>query len=486
MTKFKVFHSQRDLTTCLMTIILSLVLSIFELFPAIAYASVETLSVSHPEDSIERPLRIKALNPGYSVDGVANVGEFIELANISDDSSLLLTGYSLRYTNSSGKSSSIFEFPEGSEMTGETILLRLASSPDAELSDLVYTKTLALEAGPLELLYQDELVDSVCWKGKDCLKKFDSSDSTSIVQDLPLGTYSHQSDYTPTFSGKYKNYSPPPVDETADNSDVSSDPQCRGLIFNELLSYYENDRSEQFIEFFNPTDETIILSGCQIRYKKKTYLLSGLLDPASFYVYTPSEFTLTKNPNTSNLLELIDVNGEVIDRLEYSHGQKKATSYALFGYDADGTPQWRITFNPTPGSDNLEQEYRSCPEGKVLNEATGNCVKASSIKAIAECPEGKYRNPETGRCKKIEVDEEKECKEGYERNPETGRCRKIKNNDGADYALVPETGGEKTIFTAGIAIVALITLTLGYVIFHLRHQILNKATQIWSKIKHRP
>lgn len=447
-------------------------ISIINLLPATAYAAVERLA----GPVAETPLKIKALNPGYTEDGVANVGEFIELIKISDDPLLSLTGFTLRYTNSSGKISNLFEFPEGSQMAGETILLRLASSPNSDQADLTYTKTLAMEAGPLELVYLDTVVDSVCWRGKTCLSKFSKDAPTSIVQNLSTGEFSHQAGYSPAYDSAQKNYLLKSQDEAVDavdNSDAAtSSPQCRGLIFNELLSYYETDKSEQFIEFLNPTDEPILLDGCSLRYKKKLYPLSGMVDASSFYLRDTSDFTLTKNPSSSNLLELIDVTDQVVDSLEYTHGQKKSTSYALFGYDETGKPKWLQTYAPTPGSENTLQEFRSCPAGKVINEATGNCVKASTVnKTSAECPAGKYRNPETGRCKKYETKTTTECKEGYERNPETGRCRKIKNNSAADYALVPETGGEKQVFVAGFAIAALVLLALAYLAFQFRHEL---------------
>lgn len=447
-------------------LLLTIGTSIF--IPTPAHAKVDQL----PAPTTETPLKIKALNPGYSIADIANVGEFIELVKISDDSSISLTGFTLRYTNSSGKSSNLFEFPEGSQMTGDTILLRYSGSPESSLADALYTKTLAMEAGPLELVYRDIVVDTVCWKGKDCLPSFSSATPTSIVQDLSEGMYSHQTNYTPAFDKNSKNYSPPIEDASSDTSDTISVPQCRGLIFNEILSYYETDKTEQFIEFYNPTDEPIKLDGCQIRYKKKLYPLSGMVDASSYYLRYPTDFTLTKNPNTSNLLELIDTTTEVVDSLEYPHGQKKSASYALVGYGQDSSPQWSITYRPTPGAENVPQEFRSCPDGKIINEVTGNCVKASTLKtALAECPEGKYRNPLTGRCKKIETDATSECKEGYERNPETGRCRKIKNNAGADYALVPETSGEKTVFIAALTIISLIIIALGYIGFQFRHEI---------------
>ena len=139
------------------------------------------------------------------------------------------------------------------------------------------------------------------------------------------------------------------------------------------------------------------------------------------------DFKLTKNPTTSNMLELIDSNGDVLDRLEYYNGQRKGTSYAFVGYDSGGGELWRITYAPTPGEPNNYQEYRVCEVGKVLNEATGNCVKVTSV-AEKICGEGQYLNILTGRCRKIEESDSgvKECKEGYYYYEETGRCRKIK------------------------------------------------------------
>lgn len=434
--------------------------------------------------SVDTPLKIKALNPGYTIDGIQNVGEFIELVNVSDQSPLLLTGFTLRYTNSSGKISNIVEFPEGSQMTGETLLLRLSHTPDADSSDYQYSKTLAMEAGPLELLYLDEVVDSVCWKGQDCLAKFSKDSPTSIVQDFEAEEFTHVEDYSPEYNPDAPSYLAPPEPDESDELEPTDDPpmpQCRGLIFNEILSYYDADKTEQFIEFFNPTDEIIPLNGCNLRYKKKLYPLSGVVEPEEYYLRDTTDFTLTKNPNSSNLLELIDVTEEVIDSLEYPHGQKKGASYAFFGYE-NGRPQWFITYSPTPGAENYLQVFRSCPAGKVLNEATGNCVKASTLKTTSlECPAGKYRNPATGRCKKIEDDTPTPCKEGYERNPETGRCRKIKDNSAVNYALVPETGGERVNFAAYLAVGIVALVAFVYIIFQFRHEII----QFFVKIKHK-
>ena len=60
---------------------------------------------------------------------------------------------------------------------------------------------------------------------------------------------------------------------------------------------------------------------------------------------------------------------------------------------------------------------------------------------------------------------------GYELNPETNRCRKIKTNTGADYELAEAEYNQTTSFIALYAIITLIVLGLGYVIFQFRHEI---------------
>ena len=205
---------------------------------------------------------------------------------------------------------------------------------------------------------------------------------------------------------------------------------------------------------------------------------------------TPS-FSLTKNPSSSNSVELIDVDKTTVDILVYPHGQKKSTTYAKF-IDTDGSESWSLTYASTPGATNIYQEFRTCPTGKVINPATGNCIKVTTTKSsssgtLAECPAGKYRNPLTGRCKKIETasDEPKPCAEGYERNPETNRCRKLKaENDGAGYALVPTTYSGKPSFVAFGIVALLVTIGIVYIILQFRHEIARMLRKIRQRLHH--
>lgn len=417
---------------------------------------------------------IKAINPGYTIDGKSNVGEMIEIGRRSSDAPILLAGLTVRYTNSSGKVFDLFDFLDNSYMTGELVLLRLASSPDSELANVRYTKTLAM-SGELVLVRNDEVIDSVCWTGKEgCYKSFVSASPTTLVRNVETGKFEHVAEYEPHYD--FENFRVDTEEDEGYGTETGSS-QCKKLVISEILSYYETSKAEQFIELYNSGSEQILLDGCQIRYKNKNYPLSGIVKPEEYLVYYPTEFSLTKNPTNENTLEIIDADGTVVYKMSYPNGQRKGTSYAMIGYDAAGEEIWRVTYAPTPGSGNNYQEFRTCEEGKVINEVTGNCVKVTSI-AEKICKEGYYLNILTGRCRKIETTTEKTCKEGYYLNPETGRCRKIVENKSADYSIEPEKFEEKTSFVSLYAVVGVVIMGAIYLVYEFRHQIVK----LWRKV----
>ena len=141
---------------------------------------------------------------------------------------------------------------------------------------------------------------------------------------------------------------------------------------------------------------------------------------------------------------------------------------------------WHITYAPTPNAPNNYQEFKTCETGKVLNQETGNCVKATSI-TEKTCKEGYYLNILTGRCKKIDQKTEKTCKEGYYLNPETNRCRKITENKGADYSLEPEKYEEKSSFVALYAVLGVLGLGLIYLIYEFRKEIWKLFRKVFPK-----
>lgn len=410
---------------------------------------------------------IKAVNPGYTVDGTQNVGEMIEIGRKNSDTPISLAGLTISYTNSSGNEAVLADLSKYVWIAGETFYLRLASS--LEPAQVRYSKTLALSAGPINLMQDDEILDSVCWTGKEgCYKPFSSANPTTLIRDLETGEFRHLSNYETNEGGVVEF-----IDDGAGAEMIEASSVCKGVMFSEILSYYETLQSEQFIELFNNGSENVQLDGCSIKYKNKLYPLSGLVGPEGYFVRYLSDFKLTKNPVSSGILELVEADGTVIDKLVYPNGQRKGTAYAMIGYDNSGLEIWKTTYAPTPGEANNFQEFRTCEEGKVINEATGNCVKITSVSEKI-CGEGQYLNILTGRCKKIPEDAGvKECKEGYVLNEETGRCKKIKNNDGASFALVPETYNKSSNFVALYLVLGVVGVGLIYVVYEFRHDIIR-------------
>ncbi len=441
---------------------------VFTVFITCGYVMAEEEILTLPS------LYIKSVNPGYTVDTVSNVGEMIEIGrNDPSHESILLAGITVGYTNSSGNYSILFEFPENSWMNGETLLLRLASSPESELASVNYKKTIAFKGG-IQINKGEDIIDAVCWTSKDgCYGEFKSNNPTTLVRNLDTNRFEHMVDYYPVFDAhSYE------VVETKEET-LSVDSKCKGLMFSELLSYYDAQKSEQFVEIYNYSSEQIHLNNCKIGYKNKSYNLDGIIKPEGYYVYYPLDFVLTKNPTNFNTLELFDVNGEIVDRIDYPNGQRKGTSYALIGYDGEGREIWKTTYASTPGEPNNYQEFKSCEEGKVINGETGNCVKMTSV-SQKTCKVGYYLNPSTGRCRKVQTKQERICKEGYYLNLETNRCKKIRDNTGANYEIKPTEYKEESSFVALYIVIGVIIVGLAYLVFEFRKELVGFMKKIFS------
>lgn len=450
---------------------------------------------------------IKAVNPGYTT---KNVGEMIEIGrkDLSEEM-VSLAGINFSYKNKDNTPFALAEMPKNSFLSSETLLLKLASSPDSELANLLYKKTLAATAGTVEIIRDGEVIDSVCWGMSGCYKKFDSDSKTTLVRNLKTGDFEHVSDYEPEyFEDGYIEVleEEPRTDDGpgsgsgdsgagaggSGSSGSSEDEEgyggagsrCKGVVFSELLSYYAEEKSEQFVEFFNSGTETVAMDGCRVRYKKKEYALSGMIKAEGYLAvyFNDLGVNVTKNPTNSNILELLDADGTILDTLEYFNGQRKGTAWAFIGYDKEGEEIWKTTYAVTPGEPNIYQEYKSCEEGKVINEETGNCVKVTEV-TEKTCAEGQYLNPLTGRCKKIEEETEKVCDEGWELNLETGRCWKIKTNDGANYEIEPETYEEKSSFIGLIAVSVVAIIAVSYIIWEFRREILRILRKVFGRFR---
>lgn len=443
---------------------------------AITIFSLVPIEWAQAEDEIpwEAPeIFIKAINPGYTVNSKSNVGEMIEIGSrvAGPDNLVSLAGYKISYTTKlSGEEVGVTEFSENFKLASESIILRLASSLGNELANLSYKVPGAssgiAQGGILKIWKGEELVDSVCWTNEEgCERKFKSGSGENLVRDLKTGEWEFKTDYAPEYNADGLII----LEEEGKGGAAA---HCGSLEFSEILSYYAESQTEQFVEVFNAGAEQVLMDGCSLRYKNKIYPLTGLLKAESYFARYLTDFSITKNPTNGGVLEILDADGTVVDRLEYPNGQKKGTAWAMIGYDAAGEELWRTTYAVTPGEANVYQEYKTCEVGKVINAATGNCVKVTETTEKV-CAEGQFLNPLTGRCKKITTEATTTCKDGYEVNPATGRCIKIKENTGADYSLTAENYEEKSSFVALYAIIAVVAVGAGYVIWEFRKEIMR-------------
>ena len=77
------------------------------------YALAEEIDDEVVEEINEKipEIYIKAVNPGYTVDGKSNVGEMIEIGRRNSDAPVSLAGLTVGYTNSSGNYYTLVEWP---------------------------------------------------------------------------------------------------------------------------------------------------------------------------------------------------------------------------------------------------------------------------------------------------------------------------------------------------------------------------------------
>lgn len=445
--------------------------------------------------NVELPiLYIKAVNPGYKIDGVNNVGEMIEIGK-SSDAVVSLADLTVRYTNSSGKETVLVEFPENSYMIGESLLLRLGSAPMSELSNLIYNTTLALKAGPIALLVNDDMIDSVCWNGKDeCEREFISSTPTTLVRNLETGEFEHVQEYEPEYSEDgYVIIEPAEDEENGENGLDDDDEE------NNNESELDDEDVEGRDQMFDEEDATEV---DDVNKENKKTCSEG------YYLYEPTgrcrKIVVEEEKTCAEGYYLNDVTGRckkiVIEEekackegyyLNEETGrckkivieEEKTCAEGYYLNEATGrckkivveeekTCKEGYYLNEETGRCRkiVVEEEKTCAEGQYLNPLTGRCKKIE-VEVEKTCAEGYYLNEATGRCKKIVVEEKKICKEGYYLNEETGRCRKIVENNGANYELTPENYEESSSFVALYAVLGVLGVGAIYVVYEFRREI---------------
>ena len=429
-----------------------------------------------PEWTPEPPLFFRAINAGYKDENSAQNYDFFKLAK-TIDGDLDLSAYKIQYFNGSDNLAGEIEFAEQTYLRGDTVIFGFSKAPQFADASPRYlydfgSAGLASTAGRLKILRGEEVIDEVCWGKLTCENQFTKfatgAEENKTAIRLPDMTFIYEKYYPEIDGGAL--FVPEPEPESEPEPELPPEPaevkSCAGLKITEIYSYYETSADEQFVEIYNSLDQDLELNGCTLRYKTKNYPLEGTLSSGQYMII--QNIPLTKDPSSELTLEIID-DGGPIETVSYAHGQKAGTSLALL----EG--QWLRTHAPTPAAANVYQEFRTCPEGKVINPATGNCINVVAETEPVACKDGYYRNPETGRCKKYEEPEEqKTCEEGYELNPETNRCRKIRASNLSDYPveeIKEESHSSPQIFVAIWALVALGVIIVIYVIVQFRHEI---------------
>lgn len=300
----------------------------------------------------------------------------------------------------------------------------------------------------------------------------------------------------------------PPPDETPQET-PELQVTCEGMIISELFpNPAGSDSGKEFIELYNPTDEVIGLGGCSLQTStstKKFSLPDIQINPGVYTVFSDSVTGLVL-PNISGGTAWLLSPTDELTSISYAGGIDDNVSWSLI----NGT--WEATYSATPGSQNISQPIKPCPEGQVRNPDTNRCQApiitaasimapcktgqernpdtnrcrtiASTISALIPCKEGQERNPETNRCRTIQSEESVPCAQGQDRNPDTNRCRKVAGSSGETLAAVKDvhvatTGSRPKLWLAAIAAL----LALGYAAFEWRKDISQTITRAIHKHK---
>lgn len=364
--------------------------------------------------------------------------------------------------------------------------------------------------GEAEVSVDDELIETICWGDSHECDDYSKTAPFITAKCLENPLCNDENNLLPHFGGFVKNEIPDPTPEPENPSKLF----CNEFEISEIYSNTDNDK--KFVEIHNPTKQNLSLNGCVLRTRasqQTTYDFNQMVTANGYLVIYMRDtgLSLAKtdgficfgeklahyeykcNETVTDMQFDLDA---VTDRVQYIG--KTNRSYALFD-------DWALTYNITPGSENIFQEYQTCEIGKTINVATGNCVKEVDV-AITECSEDQYRNPATGRCKKLESEKTLQacaanqyrnpvtgrckkmetetttatCADGYERNPTTNRCRKKIDSANPDYAVENLAASPESNSLALVALGGII-ITLGMIGWSFRTEFIRIFCKIFKK-----
>ena len=150
---------------------------------------------------------------------------------------------------------------------------------------------------------------------------------------------------------------------TVTNPDDAMTGTCEKLKLNEIGSYMEPE--EQFIEVVNSGNEPINLSNCYIAKSKANNAVHAQMDdyeiePGGLYAFNVDQTDLEYIAKTSGIIYLIDSDDETVVNYKRYSGVKEGAITAI-----DNNGEWQMTYQMTPGEDNVIEEYPPCPDGNI-------------------------------------------------------------------------------------------------------------------------
>jgi hypothetical protein len=212
-----------------------------------------------------------------------------------------------------------------------------------------------------------------------------------------------------------------------DSGGLGGGPQnsCEGVIISELLANPAgSDSGKEFIELYNPTNNTIALVGCKLQTSDSSKMYeftAGEIKPAAYKAFYNDVTGLTLTNSGGGTVYVIDTDGTEIYQADYAPSLGDDVSWSLI------KGNWVQTFSLTPDKPNESLTLKPCPAGQFRNPETNRCNNILEEAAgLGPCAPGKERNPDTHRCRNIIslATTLKACAEDQYRNPSTNRCRK--------------------------------------------------------------
>jgi len=227
------------------------------------------------------------------------------------------------------------------------------------------------------------------------------------------------------------------------------------LLVTELLANAPSfDDGQEFIEIYNPNQESIELAGYVLQLGpsfSKQYVIENGTIAAGEYITLSDTLSGITLPNSSASIRLVAPAGNVVSETDVYSNPGDDVSWALID------DVWGYTDHITPAAANkpsLEPVVEEvsgaadvlepCPAGKFRNPATNRCKTIEAVVSqLAPCGLGEFRNPATNRCKKITATTSTltPCAAGQFRNPETNRCKSISTT--SSTGLKPCDEGEE-------------------------------------------